>query len=123
MVKRRLTSYIVLLVLSALTLLLLAVVRPTLEYGSEVWEANKVQAGALESVVLGGAKHILGCSSRTCNEAVRGDMGLESLQGRRDKAKLKWWYKLACMEGDRCPHKLFRQIWNIKPRRDRQRKS
>ena len=26
---------------------------------------------------------------RTCNEAVRGDMGLDSLQGRRDKAKLK----------------------------------
>ena len=109
--------------LSARRLLLLAVVRPTLEYGSEVWEANKAQAGALESVVLGGAKRILGCSSRTCNEAVRGDMGLESLQGRRDKAKLKWWYKLACMEGDRYPQKLFRQIWNIKPRRGRQRKS
>ena len=109
--------------LSARRLLLLAVVRPTLEYGSEVWEANKAQAGALESVVLGGAKRILGCSSRTCNEAVRGDMGLESLQGRRDKAKLKWWYKLACMEDDRYPHKLFRQIWNIKPRRGRQRKS
>ena len=29
--------------------------------------------------MLGGAKRILGCSSRTCNEAVRGDMGLESL--------------------------------------------
>ena len=42
--------------------------------------------------MLGGAKRILGCSSRTCNEAIRGDMGLESLQGRRDKAKLKWWY-------------------------------
>ena len=50
-------------------------------------------------------------------------MGLESLQGRRDKAKLKWWYKLACMEGNRYPQKLFRQVWNIKPRRGRQRKS
>ena len=39
------------------------------------------------------------------------------------KAKLKWWYKLACMEGDKYPHKLFGQIWNIKPRRGRQRKS
>ena len=58
--------------LSARRLLLLAVVRPTLEYGSEVWEVNKAQAGALESVVLGGAKCILGCSSRTCNETVRG---------------------------------------------------
>ena len=44
--------------------------------------------------MIGGAKRILGCSSRTCNEAVRGDMGLDSLQGRRDKAKLKWWYKV-----------------------------
>ena len=33
--------------LSAHRLLLLAVVRPTLEYGSEVWEANKAQAAAL----------------------------------------------------------------------------
>ena len=51
-------------------------------------EGNKTQAAALESVMLGGAKRILGCSS---NEAVRGDMGLETLQDRRDKDKLKWW--------------------------------
>ena len=68
--------------LSAPRLLLLAVVRPTLQYGSEVWEANT----ALESVVLGAAKYILGCLSRTCNDAVRGDMELESLKGRSDKA-------------------------------------
>ena len=60
--------------LSARRLLLLSVVRPTLEYGSEVWEGNKSQTAALESVMLGGAKHILGCSSKTCNEAVRGDI-------------------------------------------------
>ena len=53
-----------------------------------MWEGNKAQAAALESVMIGGAKRILGCLSRTCNEAVRGDMGLDSLQGRRDKAKL-----------------------------------
>ena len=62
-----------------------------------MWEGNKAQAAALESVMIGGAKRILGCSSRTCNEAVRGDMGLDSLQGRRDKAKLKRWYKVATM--------------------------
>ena len=28
-------------------------------------------------------------------------MGLDSLQGCRDKIKLKWWYKLAFMAGDR----------------------
>ena len=51
--------------------------RPTLEYVSEVWEGNKSQAAALESVMLGGAKRIIECS---CNEGVRGDMGLETLQ-------------------------------------------
>ena len=77
MVEGRLISCIVNrdINLSAHRLLLLAVVRPTLEYGSEVWEANKTQAAALESVMLEGAKCILGCSSKTCNEAVRGGYG------------------------------------------------
>ena len=108
--------------LSARRLLLLSVVRPTLEYGSEVWEGNKSQTAALESVMLGGAKRILGCSSKTCNEAVRGDMGLETLQGRRDKSKLKVWYKLASMSEDRYPRRVFCQDWDAKPRKGRQRK-
>ena len=39
--------------LSACRMLLLAVVRPSLEYGNEVWECNKGQANALESIILG----------------------------------------------------------------------
>ena len=53
--------------LSARRLLLLSVIRPSMEYGSEVWEGNKSQAGSLESIILDGAKRILGCSSKTCN--------------------------------------------------------
>ena len=34
-----------------------------------MWEGNKSQAGSLESIILDGAKQILGCSSKTCNEA------------------------------------------------------
>ena len=56
--------------------LLLSVIRPNIEYGSEVWEGNKSQRGSLESIILDGAQRILVCSSKTCNEAVRGDMGL-----------------------------------------------
>ena len=37
--------------------------------------------------MLGGGKKILGCSSKTCNEAVRGD--LQTLKSRTDKDKLK----------------------------------
>ena len=59
-----------------------------------------------------------------CNEAVRGDMGLDSrLQGRRDKAKLKRWYKVATMPEHRYSRKLFVQECNVKPRRGRQRKN
>ena len=47
---------------------------------------------ALESILLEGAKKIFGCF---CDEAVRKDMGLDTLKSCRDKAKLKWWYKLA----------------------------
>ena len=50
-------------------------------------------------------------------------MGLETLQGRRDRAKLEWWYVVASMPGDRYPKKLFCQEWNTKPRRGRQRRS
>ena len=37
---------------SAHRMLLLSVVRPSLEYGNEMWDCNKSQANALESVIL-----------------------------------------------------------------------
>ena len=69
--------------------LLFSVTRLSIEYGSEVFKGNKSQAGSLESIILIGAKWILGYSSKTCKEAVRGDLGLDTLQRRRDRAKLK----------------------------------
>ena len=36
--------------------LLLSVIRPSIEYGSEVWEGNKSQAGSLKSIIMDGAK-------------------------------------------------------------------
>ena len=58
----------------------MSVLRPTSEYGSEVWACNKRQTASIQ---LGAAKKILGCSSKTCNEAVRGDMGLKSLESQK----------------------------------------
>ena len=88
---------------------LVSVLRPALEYGSEVWACNKRQTASLESIQLGAAKKILGYSSNTCNEAVRGDMGLESLKARRDRCKLKWWYNL---DDERL---LLDNEWEVKP--------
>ena len=37
---------------------------------------------------------ILSCSSKTCNEAVWGDLGVEPLALRRAKSKVVWYSKL-----------------------------
>ena len=47
---------------------------------------------------------------------------LHKVQSCRDRAKLKWWYKLATLPEDRYPKQLFNQEWNIKPCRGRHRK-
>ena len=110
--------------ISSRRMLLLSVLCPSLEYDSEAWEGNKSQIASLESIMLGGAKRVLGCSSKTSNEAVLGDMGLEFLKGRRvgDNRKLSWWYKVVSMPLSRYPKQLFLEEWNIKPRPGRQRK-
>ena len=73
--------------------ILMAVLRPSLEYGCEVWNANKCQAKTLESIQLRACKCILGCCITTCDEPVLVDLGLETLKYRRDFRKLKWQYK------------------------------
>ena len=59
---------------------------------------------------------LLGCSSKTSNEAIWGGMGLEFLQGSCVKRKLSWWYKVVSMPLSRYPKQLFQEEWNIKPR-------
>ena len=103
-------------------MLLLSVFHPSLEYGSKVWVGNMSQAASLESVMLGGAKRVLGCSSKTSNKFIWGDMGQEILQGRRDKRKLSWWYKIVSMPLSGYPKQLFLEEWNIKPCPGRQHK-
>ena len=58
--------------LSAQRLLLLSVLRPSIEYGSEVWRCNKSQASALESILLGGAKRLLNAHLRPVMRQLEG---------------------------------------------------
>ena len=82
-----------------------------------MWACNKRQTSSLESIQLGAAKKILGCSSKTCNEAVR---GLESLKARRDMYLREWWNNL---DDGRYPRLLLDNVWEVKPCRGRQRKT
>ena len=88
--------------MSVCRLLLLSIIRPNIIYNMEVRCGKVIRVrciGSLESIILYGTKWILGCS-KTCNEAVRSDMGLDTLQSHRDRVKLKWWYKLAALPDD-----------------------
>ena len=59
---------------------ILSISRPSLlEYGNEVWRCTSTQSKALDAVLLGACKKNLSCSSKTCNEAVWGDLGVEPL--------------------------------------------
>ena len=73
---------------------ILYILRPSLEYGSEVWRCTTSQSKALDAVLLAACKKILGCSSKTCSEAVWGDLGIEPLNLRRNKRKVVWFSRL-----------------------------
>ena len=67
---------------------------------------RNVIRGSRMSIVVGGAKKILGCYSRICNKAVRENTALDTLKSHWDKAMLKWWCKLASIPEDRYPKQL-----------------
>ena len=73
---------------------ILSILRPSLEYGSKVWRCTTSQSKALDAVLLAACKKILGCSSKTCSEAVWGDLGIEPLNLRRNKRKVVWFLRL-----------------------------
>ena len=59
-----------------------------------MWRCTSTQSKALDAVLLGVCKKILSCSSKTCNEAVWDDLGVEPLALRRAKSKVVWYYIL-----------------------------
>ena len=77
-----------------------------------MWNTNKCQAKALESIQLCACKYILGCSGRTCDEPVHADLGLTTLRYRRDFRKLKWYSKVMSMKDERLPLKLLTNEWD-----------
>ena len=50
-------------------------------------------------------------------------MGLGALKGRRDRRKLKWWYKVNNLDAERYRRLLLDSEWEVKVCRGRQRKT
>ena len=65
----------------------------------------------LDAVLLGACKKILSCSSKTCNEAVWGDFGVEPLALRRTKSKVVWYSKLLGKDKNSYSRQIFNKEW------------
>ena len=91
---------------------ILSILRPSLEYGSEVWRCTTSQSKALDAVLLAACKKILVCSSKTCSEAVWGDLGIEPLNLKRNKRKVVWFSRLLKKGKDSFCKNVFEKEWN-----------
>lgn len=84
-----------------------SLIRPTLEYGAEVWGRGAwLPAEQLQREV---GRKILGVGSKTCNEAITGELGWMSMKSRRDVARLRFWWKLVNLKDD----KLLKQVYSV----------
>ena len=82
-----------------------ALVRSTLEYGSEIWGSDLWPEG--EQIQADMAKRILRCSTMTTREAMYGDLGWWPLQSRRHYKKCVYWYHLETLPDDRLLKKVY----------------
>ena len=75
-----------------------------------------------DAVLLGACKKILSCFSKTCNEAVWGDLGVEPLALRRAKSKVVWYSKLLGKNKNSYCRQIFDKEWGKCKLRGRRRK-
>ena len=76
-----------------------------------MWRCTSTQSKALDAVLLGVCKKILSCSSsKTCNEAVWGELGVEPLALTRANSKVVWHSKLLGKDNSYC-RQVFDKEW------------
>ena len=83
-----------------------ALVLPILEYACEIWGDGKWRQADEFQHDMG--KRILGASKRSSNAAVRGELGWDRLEARRDLARLRFWGKIVLMSEDRLVKRVYR---------------
>ena len=81
-------------------------VRPSLEYGAQVWGDRKWESAEIIQREMG--RKILRCNSRTANAAVRGELGWWTMCARRDLLKLRYWIHILLAEDDRLIKKIYK---------------
>ncbi len=83
-----------------------ALVRSQLEYAAEVWSAG-ASWDAAERIQLMAARRILGCQVYTSGDAIRGELGLMTLESRWLQLRLGFWLKLQQMNESDWPRRVL----------------
>ena len=86
------------------------IVRPTLEYGSEIWGSIRFEAA--ERIQADAGRKLLAVSGKTASAAVRGDFGWWTMRARRDLKRLSYWGRLCRMKGNRLLRAVYLQSKN-----------
>lgn len=82
-----------------------AMVRPLLEYGSEVWSTDPwKEAEAIQHYM---AKLILQCPSRSSHIGCQGELGWMSMEGRWQMRRLNLWGKIVLSSPDLPMHRVY----------------
>ena len=84
-----------------------ALVRSHLEYAGVVWKETWRDKREFEQIQADMAKRILRCSPFTTREAMYGDLGWWTLEGRRNYKKLVFWYNLMTLGDERILKKVY----------------
>ena len=79
----------------------LSYVRPTLEYGAEVWTPSPKESRRIESTQTQAGARILKLNTKTKTHAIRALMHVPTLARRRQMARLKYLGKLKSMQMER----------------------
>lgn len=92
--------------------MLLAIIRPRVEYASEVWWASSQQADVLESKIqIEVLKRSLHCKPNICHQVLRAEAGVRPLASWLDQRKIEWWFKLQQQDTARLSRQAFDAEW------------
>jgi hypothetical protein len=92
-------------------LVLLAVLRPVVEYASTVWEATPQQLRRLEEVQLRVLCRIVRLNCHVAHDILRMELGCRSYSSWMDQRKLEYAYRLATMHPARLPSVVSAATW------------
>lgn len=82
-----------------------SLIRPSLEYGSQIWGLGRWEEAEVIQREMG--RKILRCNRQSSSVAVRGELGWWTISGRRDYIKLRYWIHLLLLDNTRLIKRVY----------------